>query len=231
MNQYRFAKRFALATILLAVIGSPASFGATIFAILQDANANLGGTGDNFTLGYEFVTGLQTLSVTSLGTWDGDGTDDGTDGLLASHVVGIWNNTGTLLGSVTVPAGTSGSDKIGEYRYVDLSSPVVLAANTHYRVGSQVLGDIYHASIFDDFGANNDHVDPDWPVFGTPDVDFVERWGVAGAGLNFPNDLNGAGISSAWDAPNFHTALLPEPAIGAIALGLLSMKRARRTRH
>src|SRR5450432_376708 len=176
MHRQNFLRGLGIVSLSMAMLGSRAAWGAPIFAITQDANGAVGSNTDQFTVGYEFQVGSQSLTVTSLGMWDGDATD----GLAASHEVGIWTTTGTLLGSVTVPAGT-GSSKIGDYRYVDLGVSVTLTAATNYIIGAQLDGDIYHNSLIDDFGSTTDQNDPDWPVFSAPDVTYVTRWEIAGA--------------------------------------------------
>ena len=52
------------------------------------------------TIGWQFMLSAP-VSVTELGFFDANGSS----GLSDSHAVGIWNSSGTLLGSVTVPSG------------------------------------------------------------------------------------------------------------------------------
>ena len=90
------------------------------------------GTISSGTWGYSFTVGDQGLSVSSLGLYDYKGDQHG--GLSAAHPVGIWDPVGSLLVSVTVPAGTSGTLE-ASFRYVSLSSPVTLNANQTYILG------------------------------------------------------------------------------------------------
>jgi DNA-binding beta-propeller fold protein YncE len=83
-----------------------------------------------FTVGYEFTVS-QTVTVDSLGFYD-----EGNDGLVTAHDVGIFDLCGTLRASGTVAVGT-GSPLNGGYRYVSIT-PVVLAAGT-YRIGAVVF--------------------------------------------------------------------------------------------
>lgn len=83
-----------------------------------------------FTVGYEFAVS-QTITVDRLGFYD-----EGNDGLVTAHDVGIFDLCGTLRASGTVLAGT-GSTLNGNYRYVSIT-PVVLAAGT-YRIGAVVF--------------------------------------------------------------------------------------------
>jgi hypothetical protein len=89
----------------------------------------------NFATGMEFTTGANPIYVTQLGyvDWNSSGSGFG-DGLTgAGAQVGIWDMSGTLLASVTVPAGTA-TTQIGSYRYAALSSVLTLAPNTTYQV-------------------------------------------------------------------------------------------------
>ena len=87
------------------------------------------GTISSGTWGYSFTVGNQSLSLSSLGVYDDFG-----KGINAAHSVGIWDPVGSLLASVTVPAGTSGTLE-ASFRYVSLSSPVTLNANQTYILG------------------------------------------------------------------------------------------------
>lgn len=68
----------------------------------------------SFTTGWNF-TALNPIMVTDLGYFDADG-----DGLLSDHEVGIFDTTGTLLVSITVPSGMGGNLTNG-YRMVSIT--------------------------------------------------------------------------------------------------------------
>jgi hypothetical protein len=85
------------------------------------------------TVGFLFTTGPSTTEVTALGFVDWENGN----GLLAAHQVGLWSNS-TLIASVTVPAGAAGFFT-NQFYYVNLTSPVTLAANTTYTLGAQVF--------------------------------------------------------------------------------------------
>jgi hypothetical protein len=77
-----------------------------------------------FTLGWEFtVTG--TIQVFDLAFYD-----DGENGLVDSHQLGLWNSTGTLLASGTVLAGTA-SPLVNQWREVAVS-PVQLGPGNYF---------------------------------------------------------------------------------------------------
>jgi hypothetical protein len=81
-----------------------------------------------YTLGFIFTLGANT-NATKLGIYDWN-----LDGLETDAKVGLWTDTGTLLASVSVGAGTAG-ELIGSYRYASIA-PVALAAGSSYVVGS-----------------------------------------------------------------------------------------------
>jgi hypothetical protein len=177
----------------------------------------------SYTLGYEFETGSNPLTVTKLGVWD---VGSGSPGLVGAHQVAIFSADGlqTQLTSATVPAGTPGI-QIGDYGYVSIS-PLVLLPSTDYIIvtESNIDDDLFHNS------ANPGS----FPVFSTPDVNYVQREsGALGAGntVTFPSGSgNGA---SAWDAPNFYvsTVSTPEPASVTLLVLGSSMALAARLRR
>lgn len=101
-------------------------------------------------IGYDFTVGSTPLSVSALGIWDdaaddvgypvGSGTDGSTggvpDGIAGTVTVQLWQHTssttGVKLSEVTI-AGTEGFLD-GEFRYIELAEPVILAADTTYQV-------------------------------------------------------------------------------------------------
>jgi hypothetical protein len=73
--------------------------------------------------GWQFTVGSNPIEVTELGYQD-----FGSDGLVASHQVGIWRlSDESLIGSVAVPSGTVGTLE-GFFRYAALSSPLTLVS-------------------------------------------------------------------------------------------------------
>lgn len=124
------------------------------------------GTRDNYStttsgiVGGTFTTGNNPTPVTHLGYYDMN-----KDGLVKDHHVGIFAANGTtLIGSVVVPAGTSGYLTNG-YRYIALDPPVVLSPNTVYFLLAEV------------FSGSGDG----WPDIFTPGL-----WNPAFVGTNGP---------------------------------------------
>ncbi|MBX3231854.1 MAG: DUF4082 domain-containing protein [Labilithrix sp.] len=108
-------------TVMAAPTPAIAPKGARDASWVEFSGANAGAT-----VGFTFTVGKRDLAVTSLGVFQGTG-------LTGSHEVGIWDDAGTLLGSVTVKAGAE-STLDGEYRYESLT--VTLAKNQTYTVGA-----------------------------------------------------------------------------------------------
>src|SRR5262245_56958919 len=76
----------------------------------------------NFTYGYTFTVGSSPISVTQLGIWTP------TNGLMLDHEVGLWDNSGNLLTSVTVP--TFATSAPSGFSYEPVPSAVLLNPNT-----------------------------------------------------------------------------------------------------
>lgn len=85
----------------------------------------------NATLGYAFRVGPDPVNILKMGIWD-----QGANGLVESHEMGIWNTSGDLLASVTVPQGTAGALN-GNFRYVDVLGGLMLDADTVYVIAAK----------------------------------------------------------------------------------------------
>lgn len=86
--------------------------------------------------GFRFQA-IEDLNVTALGVYDIDG-----DGLTLSSGktgvdVALWNDSGTLLGQVSVPGGTS-APILDNFRYADLSNSIGLTTGNFYRVAADM---------------------------------------------------------------------------------------------
>jgi hypothetical protein len=95
-----------------------------------------GGISQSMTYGWEFQAN-SSIIATQLGLWD-----QGADGLDFAHEVGLWNASGQLLASATVPAGTDAA-LIDDFRYVPIA-PVTLSVGENY-----ILGAFYGADAMD----------------------------------------------------------------------------------
>jgi hypothetical protein len=113
-------------SIVFAVFCTVVSAGPII--TFNEATGN-SGANQNQSVGWQFDV-LTALTVTSLGWFD-----EGQDGLTVAHEVGIWDSAGSLLTSVTVPAGTV-APLDGQYRMVTIT-PLLLAVGGGYIIGGQ----------------------------------------------------------------------------------------------
>jgi hypothetical protein len=108
---------------------------------LHGFNTNLNQNAFNGLVGGQFTVGNSPVTVTHLGYYAPTNQyTDATDcSLTISHRVGIFNAAGTtLLGYVTVPAGTS--PVVNGYIWVSLQPALVLSANTQYLLAAEVSG-------------------------------------------------------------------------------------------
>lgn len=136
VNQHNAHRtKYSVFSILIVLLISNYSLDAN--ASLSGIQSFSGGTqnsGSNRTNGYQFRA-EQDFTVDAL-LWF----DWGSDGLQFSHQVGLWTDSGTLLGAVVVDAGTSasffGQDQAqGQYRGTLLASPISLTSGDIYRIG------------------------------------------------------------------------------------------------
>jgi hypothetical protein len=82
--------------------------------------------GTNMTLGWKFTVN-QNIDVNDLGIWTPNAA------LSQSHEIGIWDNSGVLLVSATVPTSTTVS---GDYAYTSVTS-TLLTSGQNYFIGAE----------------------------------------------------------------------------------------------
>lgn len=83
------------------------------------------------TVGYAFTVRENPLSAHRLGVYDASG-----NGLDSMNIIGLWQEGGTLLATAILPSGSS-APLVSGFRWFDLATPVLLSANTTYRIGVQ----------------------------------------------------------------------------------------------
>jgi len=103
---------------------------------LERNSSFYGGTGNNYTHGWEFSVS-EDLAVVGLGIFD---LEEGlyTPGFMVPHDIGVWH-LGELIYSATIPAGTEGV-LIDQFRYVDID-PLWLTEGETYIIGAVLNGD------------------------------------------------------------------------------------------
>ena len=161
--------------------------------------------------------GEDSIAITAVGVFDYAG-----DGLANSHEVGVWGNSGNLLGSATVPAGTQAT-LTDNYRYIPIA-PVIIPAHAQGIIAAAYLvGDL------------DDQVRPYSlefnPLIEKP-IGVPGRWG-SGQGLPFPSNYENipceACLIPVWWEPNFKFEIIPEPHVSAfLGLGLVAWVLLRR---
>jgi hypothetical protein len=163
-----------------------------------------------YTLGFEF-TASSPQTIYALGVFD-----DGT-ALPQDAMVGIWDTSGNLLDSVTVPA--LGSTQVGLFAYENIT-PFTLTPGTDYIIGAYLGGTGIASSLGTGQG-------------GTGSVDgnitiLEDQFSNFNSAFSFPNETNG-NVGGAWLGANFEIA--PEPSEWAILLagiGLAGLALRRR---
>jgi sugar lactone lactonase YvrE len=175
----------------------------------------VGHTGQNgnssHTLGWTFSTN-NNLLVTSFGYYD-----DGSDGLLEAHNVGIFDNSGTLLSSMLVPSGLSAT-LVAKFRYEPVTPFLLVAGNT-YTIGGTIGADASDPVAYDVAGLAS------IPAIAIPSG--ASRFTESGSytDLNYPTSSYPPGNPyNVYFGPNFEAQSVPEPAsIALVILGLLSL--------
>jgi hypothetical protein len=111
--------------LLLCTLAPGASSAAPILTFNESTGGSAGRS--NQSVGWKFNV-LSPIVVNGLGWYD-----ENNDGLSLSHLVSIWNPTGVLLASVTIPAGAV-APLDGQFRTSPIT-PLTLAAGAGYIVG------------------------------------------------------------------------------------------------
>ncbi|HKZ06669.1 MAG TPA: PEP-CTERM sorting domain-containing protein [Methylomirabilota bacterium] len=213
-------KRVVLAAAFVAMLAPPPAVAASLGIDITGE----GIAGQNpvaFTIGWG-VDVIAPVRVTALGIWD-----EGSNGLLVSHAVGLWTGAGTLLASTTIPAGSAADIAVpsvqgdGRWLFEDIADLILPVG--HYVLGSTSAGD--------DFRANQDGVILDPSLANFDPAQFA-----VGAALQFPDQDAQAQLGLSLFGPNLLleqvTAPAPLPAsLALIGLGLLGLGARRAVRR
>lgn len=201
-----------IVTIAFTVFGITSSQAAAF--ITSPGNGSITDFNFGITVGSTFTVGSSNLSATSLGIWDENG-----DGFVASHDVGIWDSSSMLIATVTIPSGTSAT-LVGEFRYIDLVSPVILTQGQSYHIGA-FFGPNPDTDTFRSNGGTGVTFSSDFNTIG---------YGYAGGSSLADFTVTGAGANP-YVGPNLQYTAVPEPAtamlfmVGGATWFLLRRKR------
>jgi hypothetical protein len=204
--------RIGTALMCLGLLSLPTGKAAEVFATNPTGTWNNAGSAAS--IGTPVTVGSTALTVSALGFFD-----EGGNGLLSSHEVGIYDLSQTLLGSVTIPAGT-GATLANGTRWVTLGTPINLSANTNY-----VL-----ATTFQGTGDRGNVATP---------AQITIASGISLSGLGFTRALGGTlaypgqlfGDGEFIFGANMQFTPVPEPStyvMGVIAAGMAALFRRRR---
>jgi len=170
------------------------------------------------TLGWGFTVGDSDLTVTHLGLWD-----EGQDGLLEAHDIGVWDSLESLIYQTTIPTGTTAT-LVDDYRYVSITD-FVLSAGQSYVIGAQYDGSIQELRST---GVTSIETDPA--------LDWDNSRALRTSSLAFPSNVGSGPTSGGYFGPNFQfeTQAVPAPTtiVSLIGLGImLSLTWLRRRRR
>jgi hypothetical protein len=196
-----------LASAVLA-LQPTALFAAIVPALTISDDGNLYDSNE-WNVGYSFVADAPT-AVLSLGVWD-----EGSDGLINGHEVGLWDSDETLMAVAFVPPGVAGILDSG-FRFVDIAPVPLTPGETYYVAGTYL-------------GPGDDRWSADAStVLTAPGITYESRRYAFGSALAFPGEI-GVFDNGYWGGNVRVDAMVPEPSPFIIAaLGVCGMVIRRR---
>lgn len=159
-------------------------------------------------MGYEFTVHAP-LEVTELGVYDHNA-----DGLQGAHDAGLWTDTGTLLATTTIAAGTA-DPLVGHFRWHALDAPVVLTTGQDYVVGAILVESL----------PNDPYSRAPSGLVTAPRISYITARWAAATSLTYPGTTN---PNIGYWGGNIMYNPIPEPAgLGFIGMALLTLRKRR----
>lgn len=166
----------------------------------------------NITVGNKFTSNV-TANVTALGIWDWTADlvfpgfeAEANTGLRNDSPVGLWDASGTLLASVTIPA--RGGLPLDGYRWENLATPVMIQQGQTYVLGA-LFSNPGGTSTSHDVWADNISPFSIAGAIDTTNFTFLETLEVENPSLTFPTTSD---TGLVWFGPNLQANVVPEPA-------------------
>lgn len=206
-----FRQYTMLLPLLAGLVQLPLSAAALV---TFDEATGASGVQHNQSVGWSFNV-LSAVTINALGWYD-----QNQDGLSVGHTVGIWNPSGTLLASVLVPSGATGT-LIGVYRTASISS-ITLNPGSGYVVGGE------------NFNSSTDRLAASVTQTVDPNIVYVDARYANSQGFGLPSAVFSAGNGFYGPMAFTAAAAVPEPTtLGVAGLGLVLLgwaKSAKRRR-
>jgi len=199
----------AAADVLLGVDITPSSL-TNLCAPTLECNSFL-------TYGYQFTTGSSPVVVVGLGTFDNGSLTNLNDG----EQVNLWNHDGSsvVAGPVTVNASSA---QVGLWAFTALPTPVTLAPDTAYVVGSQGDGAFVAGSL-----------DPNFlDISVNPTITYNGGRSSSAESFEFPGLVNATSFNPGFFGGNIEIDPVPEPMslslFGAALAGFGLLRRRKK---